>query len=327
MEVGDDAPSTHPESVDGGYLFDEVVFDTLISLHESDNEADRPSRTAPELDERDLRSVSLVQGMKFASTASFRAIVKKENIKMGKDVRFKKNSDNRVVMVCKTEKCKYRVYGGMIPKERIFQIRDIQPRHKCPRWYRLSQVSFQWNTDKMVDQIKSQPNMAVSAIYDEGLLPAFEVVIQMVDHRFYVKHLYANFRGVGHRGVVLKDKLWGAATTYTENEFNKKMDELKALSLDAHEYLRKVDPSVWSRSWLHTHSSSDIVVNNFRECFNSYVLDARGKQICKKLMRRYQLKRDGIHTYTGRICQREIEKLETACEEASYCLPTYAGEG
>ena len=154
------------------------------------------------------------------------------------------------------------------------------------------------------------------------------------DHRFCVRHLYANFRDAGHRGVALKDKLWGAVTAYTESEFNKKMDELEALSPTAHDYLRNIDPSVWSRSWFHTYSKSDLVVNNLCECFNSYVLQARDKPIIsmvemirKKLMRRYQQKREGIRSCSSRLCPRAVEKLESIGEEASHCLPTYAGDG
>ena len=105
------------------------------------------------------------------------------------------------------------------------------------------------------------------------------------------------------------------------------MDELKALSPDAHEYLRKIDLSVWSRSWFQTHSKSDLVVNNLCKCFNSYVLQARDKPIIymvemiqKKLMRRYQLKREGIGNCTGRLCPQAVEKLDSIGEEASHLM-------
>ncbi|KAB1203081.1 hypothetical protein CJ030_MR8G005531 [Morella rubra] len=420
-------PPPSPDGKDDGYMSDMIPSDILVSPPHSDYEAGEPSRSAPEFVERDLGSVTLVKGMKFPSAALFKEAVKEANIAIGKDVRFHKNTGDKVVIVCRAERCKYRVYGRKIPTEITFEIRDIQPRHRCPRRYRLSQISFRWIAKKMIDQIKSQPNISVSAIYDEvkrkwqcetmwqkcyrakkraleqiygthkeqygrvwdycatlrdannnmypvafaiveaelkdswiwfletllgdlgaaphggwtfmsdrqkGLVPAFDVVMPQADHRFCVRHLYANFRDAGHRGVALKDKLWGAATAYTESEFNKKMDELKALSPDAHEYLRKIDPSVWSRSWFHTHSKSDLVVNNLCECFNSYVLQARDKPIIsmvemirKKLMRRYQLKREGIRTCTGRLCPRAVEKLESIGEEASHCLPTYAGDG
>lgn len=51
------------------------------------------------------------------------------------------------------------------------------------------------------------------------------------------------------------------------------------------------------------------------------------EMIWKKLMRGYQPKRDGIRNYTGRLCVRVVEKLESNSEEASHYLPTYAREG
>jgi hypothetical protein len=45
-------------------------------------------------------------------------------------------------------------------------------------------------------------------------MPASEDLILMADHRVCVRHLWANFRDEGHRGVALKDMLWVAACAY-----------------------------------------------------------------------------------------------------------------
>lgn len=110
-----------------------MISNTLISPQECEDEVARSSRTPPKFHECDLGSVSLVKGMKFASAALFRAVVKEANIAMEKNVCFKKNRGDKVVIVCRTKKCGYRVYGRMIYVERSFKIWDIQPRHKCPR--------------------------------------------------------------------------------------------------------------------------------------------------------------------------------------------------
>lgn len=168
----------------------------------------------------------------------------------------------------------------------------------------------------------------------QGLVPSFDEVIPSADHRFCVRHLYANYRDAGHRGMALKDKLWAAAAAYTEADFNKSMEEIKAISPDAHEYLSKVDPSAWSRAWFNEGPKCDLLVNNLCECFNAYILKARDQPIItmlemirKMLMKRYQAKRDGIRTMTGRICPRIVKKLDEIGEEASHCYSTYAGNG
>jgi len=51
------------------------------------------------------------------------------------------------------------------------------------------------------------------------------------------------------------------------------------------------------------------------------------EMIRKQLMRRYQLKRDGISKLEGKLCPRIVEKLEAVGEAASNCLSRYSGDG
>jgi hypothetical protein len=44
-------------------------------------------------------------------------------------------------------------------------------------------------------------------------------MIPSAPHRICVRHLYANFRGEGHKGLMLKDKLWKATAAYTLHGF------------------------------------------------------------------------------------------------------------
>jgi len=168
----------------------------------------------------------------------------------------------------------------------------------------------------------------------QGLIPSFDTVIPMVDHRICVRHLYANFRDNGFRGVALKELLWKAASSYTEVGFRIHMEEIKRINPDAFDYLDKVDPSGWSRAWFNESPKYDLLVNNISECFNSYILKARDKPILtmlemirKKLMRRYQLKRDGISKLKGKLCPRIVKKLEAVGEAALDCLSCYFGDG
>jgi hypothetical protein len=60
-----------------------------------------------------------------------------------------------------------------------------------------------------------------------------------------MRHLYANFRGEGHKGPVLKDKLWKAAVAYTVHGFQREMEAMKKLSAVPHVYVEKIDPHIW----------------------------------------------------------------------------------
>jgi hypothetical protein len=76
----------------------------------------------------------------------------------------------------------------------------------------------------------------------QGLVPSLHEVCPYAEHRTYVQNLYVNFKDDGHRGVLLKDLLWRAASSYTQTRFYAAMEELKGLNPKAHDYLGKVDP-------------------------------------------------------------------------------------
>ncbi|KAK2646807.1 hypothetical protein Ddye_022002 [Dipteronia dyeriana] len=50
-----------------------------------------------------------------------------------------------------------------------------------------------------------------------GLIEAISELFPHSEHRFYVKHFHNNFKGE-HRGLLLKDILWCAAKSTTEQE-------------------------------------------------------------------------------------------------------------
>lgn len=154
------------------------------------------------------------------------------------------------------------------------------------------------------------------------------------EHRICVRHLYANFRNDGHRGVLLKDLLWRAAASYTQNEFYAVMEKLKGLNLPAYEYLSKVDPATWCRGWFNTYAKCDLLHNNLAECFNYWITKFRDKTILVmlegirgSLMRRYQRKREIIAAMEGNVGPKIKEKLEIEEDEAGHCTPTFAGDG
>ena len=136
----------------------------------------------------------------------------------------------------------------------------------------------------------------------QGLLPSLEQVCLQSEHRICVRHLYANFKGEGHWGVLLKDLLWQAPASYTKVEFYRVMDGIKRISKDAHAYLEKVDPNTWCWSWFNTHLKFGLLHNNTCKSFNSWIKKYHDqtiltmlKEIRCKLMRRYVRKKEMIN--------------------------------
>jgi hypothetical protein len=168
----------------------------------------------------------------------------------------------------------------------------------------------------------------------QGLVPSLDLVVPGAEHRICVRHLYANYRVSRHRGLALKDKLWSTAAAYTEADILREMDELKGISPDAYDYLLKIDPSTWSRAWFSTFPKCDLIVNNLSECFNAWILKSRDLPIIsmmemlrKKLMKRYQKKREGISTMDDRICPKIRARLDECGQDAGHCYCTYAADG
>jgi hypothetical protein len=167
------------------------------------------------------------------------------------------------------------------------------------------------------------------------LVPAVEQVCPTAEHRTCVRHLYANFRSAGFKGVLLKDMLWNAASSYTQLQFQLAMEEIKTVNESAYNFLAKIDPSSWCRGWFNTSSKSDLVHNDCAECFNSWILDYRQMTILSmlegiknKLMKRYVRKRGLIAAMEeGSLGPKIVEKLQKEEDGASYCECTYAGDG
>jgi hypothetical protein len=156
-------------------------------------------------------------------------------------------------------------------------------------------------------------------------------VAPSAEHRICCRHLYVNHRDVGHRGFALKDKLWSAATAFIEAEWSREIEELKGISLDAYDYLSKINPSMWPRAWFSTFPKCDLIVNNLSECFNAWIVKQHDLPIIslmemlrKKLMKRYQKKQEGIIKMDGRICPKIFERLDELSRDAGHCNGVYA---
>ncbi|GMY29119.1 Transposase, MuDR, plant [Fagus crenata] len=168
----------------------------------------------------------------------------------------------------------------------------------------------------------------------EGLAEVFKKFIPTADHRICVRHLYANFRDRGHRWKALKDKLWETVVACTKTEYLAAMEELKKIDEAAYNYLDTMDQCMWSRAYFVSMPRIDLLVNNLSESFNSYIMDARDKPLVamieiirRKLMKRFQLKREGMMKYEGPICPRIQQKLEKNKEMSCECETQYASNG
>jgi hypothetical protein len=146
--------------------------DILVSPPISDEENEVESLATcvtrrTEFQQIDMYNPQLSNGLTFPSIKVFREAIRENNLRNGKDIKFKKNYQAKCIVVCKDPGCRYRVYGRKCKDEESFEIRSIQAKHTCTRKHRNSTVKSSWIADKLIDKFRAQPNMPLKAILGE----------------------------------------------------------------------------------------------------------------------------------------------------------------
>jgi len=151
----------------------------------------------------------------------------------------------------------------------------------------------------------------------QGLFDALEDLMPSLEHRFCVRHLHANFKGKRFKGKEFKDALWGAARAPNEIQFKYYLSVIRGMHGEAGEYIKKIDPKMWSRHAFRTTSCSDIVLNKTVESFNAWILEAREQPILtcfesirRQIMNRFNQKRAGAAIATNVIFPKIMKKIK-----------------
>ncbi|WVY95230.1 hypothetical protein V8G54_034318 [Vigna mungo] len=160
---------------------------------------------------------------------------------------------------------------------------------------------------------------------------AFQEVLPIVDQRFCVRHLYANFRKK-FPGKQLKRMMWKAATATHPQAWETEMKRIKEVNLEAFQYLIKIPPKHWSRSWFTTTSKCDTLVNNMSEAFNSVLVHTRSKPIITMLeeirlylMNKWAKNRTKSQSISGSICPKIKSRLNKESQLTKYWIPSWSG--
>ncbi|GKE04147.1 hypothetical protein Tco_1396165, partial [Tanacetum coccineum] len=107
---------------------------------------------------------------------------------------------------------------------------------------------------------------------------------------YCVRHIHENMKS-RFKGCVYKEMLWNASKATSEDEFKKKMGELKSFNYDAYDWLMKIPLEQWSRAYFS--AKCDLLINNICEVFNRQLVDGRDQPIitCLEYIREYLMKR------------------------------------
>ena len=113
------------------------------------------------------------------------------------------------------------------------------------------------------------------------------------------------------------------------------MEKMKALDVDAHDWLAKMEPNTWVRAYFSTFPKCDILLNNNCEVFNSYILEAREQPImsmfekikCQLMTRHYSKRKELENEMTSSFCPKIRKKLAKNAKFANVCYALPAGVG
>ncbi|XP_016676269.1 uncharacterized protein [Gossypium hirsutum] len=121
----------------------------------------------------------------------------------------------------------------------------------------------------------------------------------------------------------LKYLLWKAARASTTREFDDTMDELRKTNQHDYNWLKKKNPTHWSRSHFSVKSHSDMLVDNLSESFNKVILEARGKPILTmmetvktKIMLLIVKKKEEAGKWKGILCPKIKKKLDVNIKDS-----------
>ncbi|XP_052110145.1 uncharacterized protein LOC107464691 [Arachis duranensis] len=182
--------------------------------------------------------------------------------------------------------------------------------------------------DLGVDKIRTCTFMSDQ---QKGLVPTFEELLPGVDHRFCVRHLYANFKK-RYTGIQLKLMMWNAAKATYYQEWERRMTEIQKVDPGAYNYLMEIPTKYWCRHRFVCRPRCDTLVNNMCEVFNSILVEAREKPIVTMLekirvyiMKRCADNRDRIMPYNRDVLPRIRIKVEKQAELSWNWVSVYAG--
>ena len=110
-------------------------------------------------------------------------------------------------------------------------------------------------------------NMTFMSDKQKGLVEAIGELWEHCEHRFCVRHLYANFKKK-FKIDMIRNKVWQAARSSKVEDFVEVMEQIRRIDERAWRWLTEKPATQWSRSHFRTYPKCDMLLNNFCEGIN-----------------------------------------------------------
>jgi len=164
-------------------------------------------------------------------------------------------------------------------------------------------------------------------------MTVFDEILNGVEHRFCLRHLYSNFKKKFGGGVVIRDLMIGAAKATYYAGWEKKMGELRNINPEAFNWLVSIPRESWCKHAFSMYPRCDVLMNNLSESFNSTILLARDKPIISMMewiisyiMSRFSTLREKVNEYSGTMMPKPQKRLDREIEKSGNWLPVWAGD-
>ena len=158
-------------------------------------------------------------------------------------------------------------------------------------------------------------------------------MLEGVEQRFCLRHLYSNFKKKFGGGTLLRDLMMGAAkATYIE-AWEEKMAQIRTIDEKAHDWLAQVSTNAWCKHAFSFYPRCDVLMNNLSEAFNSTILVARDKPIITMfewirvyIMARFAKLKEKLAKYPGNVMPKPRKRLDKEIERSGNWFATWAGD-
>src|SRR4051812_11816715 len=158
----------------------------------------------------------------------------------------------------------------------------------------------------------------------QGLVNVFEEDYPEFEHRFCLRHLYANFKKRFGGGTLYRDLMMAAAKATYFEAHEAKMLMIKEAKLEAYEWLEAIPKNKWCKYAFPFFSKCDVLMNNLSESFNATILLQRDKPIITMLewirnylMGRFATLKEKVDGYNGQIMSKPLKRLDREIEKSA----------
>ncbi|KAK3188373.1 hypothetical protein Dsin_027934 [Dipteronia sinensis] len=197
--------------------------------------------------------------------------------------------------------------------------------------------SWSWFLNLLKEDLNLTDCLGITFMTDrqKGLVESIGDIWPNCEHRFCVRHMYANFKKKFKDNIIM-GKMWKAVRSTTVDDFQICMAEIKKLNEKAWEWLNEISPSQWSKSYFSVYPKCDMTLNNLCEIVNGdrEVLEARSSQIYSllkmlhiKIMNRRARRRAEIKMWYKNIGPKISEILDLEAKKSGDFVAHWGGDG